>query len=124
MRDVCAGNREVKHHKQVIQQAIGLLQFCKSWVFRGPRAALPRSAHRVPKHVPGYRGVHGLLIVVPLKVAMQCYQHTATFFFVATRREQNSKESLEDGFEARSNDLVRGVPLMAEYDGRRLVAGI
>ena len=100
----------MKHHKQVIQQAIGLLQFCKSWVFRGPRAALPRSAHRVPKHVPGVLGVHGLLIVVPLKVAMQFEQHTAKFFFITIRREQKSKESLEDGFEARSNDLGRGVP--------------
>src|ERR1700747_2369732 len=110
MCDVCSRNGEVKHHQQVVEQAKSLLQFGESRVLRGPGAALPGSPHRVAKHVPGVQGVHGFLVVEPLKVVVEFKQHTAKFFFVTTSREQKSQESFEDWFETGSNHWWRSIP--------------
>src|SRR5207253_8764611 len=46
----------------------------------------------------------------PLKVKMQLEQKLAKFFLVTIRREQKTKESLEDWFETGSDDVGRGIP--------------
>ena|SRR5438552_15827468 len=110
MCDVCGRNGEVKHHQPVIQQTVNLLHFFESWLFRGLRTTRPCSAHRVLNHVPHLCGVHGFLVVEPLKVTMQFEQELAKFFLVTIRGEQKEEKSLEDWFETGSDDLWRGIP--------------
>src|SRR5438045_938865 len=108
-------NDKVKHHHQVIYQAVDLLHFCKRWLFRGRRAARPCRAQGVLNHVPGIYGVHGFLVVEPLKVTVQFEQDLAKFFLVTIRREQKGKEPFEDWFETGSRDLWRGIPEIAQH---------
>src|SRR5437660_4746751 len=110
MSDVRARNGEVKHHQQVIQQTGDLLHFSESGLFRRRGTTRPCSAQRVLKHVPRVHGVHGFLVVEPLKVTMQFDQNLAKFFLVTIRREQKDKESFKDWFEMGSDDLWRGIP--------------
>src|SRR5437763_13236436 len=121
MCDVRARNGEVKHHQQVIQQTVDLLHFCESGLFRRWGTTRPYSAQRVLEHIPRVHGVHGFLVVEPLKVTMQFDQNLAKVFLVAIRREQENKESFEDWFEMGSNDLWRGIPQIAQHHRRRLM---
>ena len=75
-------------------------------------------------HVPGLRRIHGLLVIVTLKVALQLQQDLAQLFLVAVAGENQRKESLEQRLEAAHHDLRRGVPAVGENHRNRMMGGI